>query len=133
MPSATLIGTPAEWYMSACMDMTFGNRTLEDPSGWCPTRASMRLPFSLSLSARRTSPVPMSMPHMNVSASMSRASSEPQEKRQSSYGFHRRSGSNSSFSFSSADSYSLRAASNISRISLSGRGSSDMPSLMAIS
>lgn len=83
MDSATLMGTPAEWYMSACMDITFGNRTLEEPSGWWATSASILLPFSLRRSARSTSPVPMSMPHIIVPASMSRASSASAEKRQS--------------------------------------------------
>lgn len=77
MSSDTLIGTPAAWYMSAWMSMTLGNRTRELPSGWWATRASMRLPFSLSLSARRTSPVPTSMPHIRHSASVSMASSAP--------------------------------------------------------
>ncbi len=31
--SATFIGTPAAWNMSDCIDMTFGNSTLDAPSG----------------------------------------------------------------------------------------------------
>ena len=83
MPSATLIGTPSEWYRSAWSPMTFGNSTRDFPSGWCATRASTLAPLSLSLSARRTSPVPTSMPHIRDSASASRASSSQAEKRQS--------------------------------------------------
>ena len=56
----------------------------------------MLLPFSLSLSASRTSAGPMSMPHMRHSASVSRASSAITEKRESVYGFQSLSWSNSS-------------------------------------
>ena len=69
------MGIPALWNMSACMDMTSGNLDLAVPMGWWATRAEMSLPFSLSLSARRTSPVPMSIPHMTLVTSMSLDSS----------------------------------------------------------
>ena len=131
--SATLMGTPTKLYMSDCMSMTFGNRTLEDPVGWCATRASILLPFSLRRSARSTSPVPMSIPHIMISASISRASSAMTENLQSAYGFHRRSVSKSSFSLSDDDSYSEAASSKSLPISSAERGSFDIPVLMASS
>ena len=82
-PSVTLMGTPISWYMSVCIHMTSGNLVLAVPMGWWATRAETFLPFSLSLSARRTSAGPTSIPHMRHSASMSRASSAITEKRES--------------------------------------------------
>ena len=82
-PSATLIGTPASWNMSACIHMTSGNFVLAVPMGWWATRAEIFLPLSLSLSASSTSAGPMSIPHIRHSASISRASSAITEKRES--------------------------------------------------
>ena len=86
-PSVTLMGTPISWYMSVCIHMTSGNLVLAVPMGWWATTAEMLLPFSLSLSASRTSAGPMSMPHIMHSASISLASSAITEKRESAYGF----------------------------------------------
>ena len=61
--------------MSVCIHMTLGKGFLDFPSGWWHTTASM--------SARRTSAVLMSTPHMSLCASFSFAMSSPQEKRQS--------------------------------------------------
>ena len=77
--------------------------------------------------------MPMSIPHIMVSASISRASSDMTENLQSAYGFQRRSVSKSSLSFSDDDSYSEAASSRSLPISSAGRGSFDIPVLMASS
>ena len=69
--------------MSVCIHMTSGNFVLAVPRGWWATTADTVSPFSLSLSASRTSAGPMSIPHIILSASASRASSAITEKRQS--------------------------------------------------
>ena len=109
--SDTFMGTPAWLYMSVCIHMTSGKQVLAVPMGWCATSAEMFLPFSLSLSASMTSPVPMSTPHMKHSASCSIASSGQYEKRESAYGFQRRSMSYRSFLSSSSFSYASLASS----------------------
>ena len=69
--SAMLIGTPWLWNRSDWRAMTSGKRVRAVPRGWWPTIAEIVSPFSLSLSARRTSAGPMSMPHIMRTASMS--------------------------------------------------------------
>ncbi len=95
--------------------------------------ASTLSPFERSLSARRTSPVPMSMPHIILEASVSRAASSRHENLQSGYGFHRRSGSKHSRLHPSDLPYSAAASSRTRRTSSSGRGSLDIPALIAAS
>ncbi len=79
--------------MAVICIMTSGKHVLEVPSGWCAMTASILWPFSLSLSARRTSADVMSIPHIMRSASSSFAYSAPTENLESAYGFHRRSSS----------------------------------------
>ncbi len=67
--------------MSDCTLMTSGKHVRAEPIGWWAAIAETVLPFSLSLSARRTSAGPMSIPHIMASASMSMASSAMTEKR----------------------------------------------------
>ncbi len=131
-PSATFIGTPTEWNMSGMTSMTSGKQVRATPMGWWAATAETVLPFSLSLSASRTSAGPTSIPHMIVSASAFMASSARAEKRESAYGFHRRSWSNSSFLSSGSLSYASLARSSTLRTSDRGRGSLDMPASMAI-
>ena len=83
IPSATLIGTPSAWYMSAWIGITLGYRFRDFPVGWCATTASMRSPLERRRSASRTSAGPMSMPHIILEASVSRASSSRAENLQS--------------------------------------------------